>query len=492
MAYSDESYGFKRHRSDSDADMHKTGYMSYGDGAPPRKRKDMEPEKPNHIILITIMNPAYPITVDVLHTICSPNGQVLRLVIFKKNGVQAMVEFDSVESAARAKESLQGADIYSGCCTLRIEFAKPSRLNVYKNDTESWDYTNTTPEKPDMYNKSPLLQEPRYGSAPTPYGRSEGMRSLTSQLYGSHGQDRYENGMGMSGQSGRASHMMYGGGGGMSRSHDLGVDRYSAANGYSANGGGFRPSPPRPGLAGNGPLAAQGGLSSQGGPLPQQGSVVMVYGLNKDAVNADRLFNLFCLYGNVVRVKFLKTKEGCAMVQLGDALAVERAVGHLNNLTFFGSKMQLGYSKQAFLNDVQQPYDLSDGTASFKDYMGCKNNRFVNPEMAMKNRIQAPSKVIHFFNTPPHMTDDDLKAVFTDSDVSAPIMVKFFPSKTERSSSGVMEFEDLSQATEALVVCNHSPITNQNSKFPFLMKLCFSSTRLTERGERGERSQHQE
>ncbi len=28
-----------------------------------------------------------------MHTICTPSGQVLRIVIFKKNGVQAMVEY---------------------------------------------------------------------------------------------------------------------------------------------------------------------------------------------------------------------------------------------------------------------------------------------------------------------------------------------------------------------------------------------------------------
>ena len=35
-----------------------------------------------------------------------------------------MVEFDSIESAKRAKVNLHGCDIYSGCCTLRIEYAK--------------------------------------------------------------------------------------------------------------------------------------------------------------------------------------------------------------------------------------------------------------------------------------------------------------------------------------------------------------------------------
>lgn len=34
--------------------------------------------------------------------------------------------FDTLESASRARENLNGADIYSGCCTLKIDFAKVS------------------------------------------------------------------------------------------------------------------------------------------------------------------------------------------------------------------------------------------------------------------------------------------------------------------------------------------------------------------------------
>lgn len=208
-----------------------------------------------------------------------------------------------------------------------------------------------------------------------------------------------------------------------------------------------------------------------------QGSVCMVYGLNLERMNAARVFNLFCLYGNVVRIKFLKTKEGCAMVQMGDALAVERAVTNLNNNTFFGSKMQLGFSKQAFLADVANPYQLPDGTPSFQDFMGSKNNRFINPEMASKNRIQPPSKILHFFNTPPGLEAEDIEALFTNHGSPKPKCVKMFPSKTERSSSGLIEFESLSDALEGLVICNHQPVANPNGKFPYIMKLCFSSSR---------------
>lgn len=45
------------------------------------------------------------------------------------------------------------------------------------------------------------------------------------------------------------------------------------------------------------------------------------------------------------------------------------------------------HSKQAFLQDVPNPYELPDGTPSFKDYMGSRNNRYANPEAASKNHI---------------------------------------------------------------------------------------------------------
>ena len=49
--------------------------------------------------------------------------------------------------------------------------------------------------------------------------------------------------------------------------------------------------------------ASQSGAPPPGPPgMYQQGAVLMVYGLNPEKMNAQRVFNLFCLYGNVVRV----------------------------------------------------------------------------------------------------------------------------------------------------------------------------------------------
>ena len=49
--------------------------------------------------------------------------------------------------------------------------------------------------------------------------------------------------------------------------------------------------------------------------------------------------------------------------------------------------LNFSVSKQPFLQEVAQPYDLPDGTPSFKDMQGNRNNRFMNPDQAAKNHI---------------------------------------------------------------------------------------------------------
>ncbi|XP_017147675.1 heterogeneous nuclear ribonucleoprotein L isoform X19 [Drosophila miranda] len=355
---------------------------------------------------------------DVLHKICHPHGQVLRIVIFKKNGVQAMVEFDNLDAATRARENLNGADIYAGCCTLKIDYAKPEKLNVYKNEPDtSWDYTLSTGE---ILPKPPLLGP---GAAFPQFGAPE--------------------------------------------YHPTTPDNWKGAS-IHPTGLMKEPTGVVPGR--NAPVA----FTPQG---QAQGAVMMVYGLDHDTSNTDKLFNLVCLYGNVARIKFLKTKEGTAMVQMGDSVAVERCVQHLNNIPVgTGGKIQIAFSKQNFLSEVINPFLLPDHTPSFKEYTGSKNNRFLSPAQASKNRIQPPSKILHFFNTPPGLTEDQLIGIFNIKDVPS-TSVRLFPLKTERSSSGLIEFPNISQAVLAIMKCNHLPIEGKGTKFPFIMKLCFSSSK---------------
>ncbi|XP_071396344.1 heterogeneous nuclear ribonucleoprotein L-like isoform X4 [Centroberyx affinis] len=363
----------------------------------------------NNVLLLTIMNPIYPITTDVLYTICNNCGPVQRIVIFRKNGVQAMVEFDSVQSAQRAKASLNGADIYSGCCTLKIEYAKPTRLNVFKNDQDTWDYTN------------PNLGGPGGGY----HGYDE-----------SYGSPPYE--------GRRMGPPMRGRGG----------SRY---------GPGYGPPPPPPGEYG----------------AHADSPVVMVYGLDPLKMNADRVFNVFCLYGNVERVKFMKSKPGAAMVEMGDCYAVDRAITHLNNNFLFGQKLNVCVSKQQAIMPGQC-YELDDGTSSFKDFHGSRNNRFTSPEQAAKNRIQHPSNVLHFFNAQPDASAEVFSQICDEIGVKSPINIKLFTGKSgaapsERSASGLLEWESINDAMEALAMINHYQMKNSTGPYPYTLKLCFST-----------------
>ena len=91
--------------------------------------------RPNHIILMTVLNALYPINVQIIQKVTSPMGKVLRIVVFKRGAiVQSMVEFEDIQAATAAKGQLHGCDIYSGSCTLKVEFAKTDRLNVKRND----------------------------------------------------------------------------------------------------------------------------------------------------------------------------------------------------------------------------------------------------------------------------------------------------------------------------------------------------------------------
>ncbi|XP_041352711.1 heterogeneous nuclear ribonucleoprotein L-like isoform X2 [Gigantopelta aegis] len=427
----------------------------------PGDPEDMRPA--NHILLFTILNPQYPITVDVMHTITVAYGQVLRIVIFKKNGVQAMVEFDSIESAKRAKQSLNGADVYSGCCTLKIEYAKPTRLNVVRNDSESRDYTNTSLGKEGGGHRNmPLLADPRMGGTPAPYNGPADI-SGRGGGYGpqSYYEQDYDGGYGGPGRGYGGPPDRFGGKPGV-------MDQYGPPHRFADHALDPYGPPPFPDM----------GMGPGPGPSQQQSSVVMVYGLNMDKMNCERLFNLFCLYGNVVKIKFLKSKEGSAMVQMGDQLSVERLIHNLNQMLLFESKLQLSHSKQAYLQDVHNPHELPDGSSSFLDCMGNRNNRFTNPEAAQKNRIQAPGKVLHYFNAPPTLTDDEIRTIMENAEAKPPIKFKQFPSKSERSSTGLIEFENKSDAMEALSLTNHTPIPHEgmSGKNPYILKLCFSST----------------
>ncbi|KAM9726435.1 heterogeneous nuclear ribonucleoprotein L-like isoform 2-T2 [Menidia menidia] len=368
------------------------------------------PASGNKVLLLSIQNPLYPVTTDVLYTVCNPIGSVLRIVIFKRNGIQAMVEFESVQSAQKAKAALNGADIYAGSCTLKIEYARPTRLNVIKNDNESWDYT-----KPHLVR------------------RERAKRRQRQAILGEH--------------------------------------PLSHSDGYAC------PLLALPGS--NSPVEAPDMVCY---PPPRSStsyapsSVAMVGGLHPSKMNCTRLFNLFCLYGNIEKVKFMKSLPGTALVEMGDEYAVDRAITHLTGIKLFGKRLNVCVSRQRAVIP-SQVFELEDGSSSYKDFAMTRNNRFSNAGQASKNIIQPPSAVLHYYNAPPCTSQDQLLKLCAEHDVPGFVKFKIFDAKpSSKTISGLLEFKNKTEALEVLTILNHYQIRILNGSNPYTLKLCFSTS----------------
>ncbi|KAK9272031.1 hypothetical protein L1049_002400 [Liquidambar formosana] len=103
--------------------------------------KKKEPE--SNVLLASIENMQYAVTVDVLHTVFSAFGTVQKIAIFEKNGgMQALVQYPDVTTAAVAKDALEGHCIYDGgYCKLHLSYSRHTDLNVKAHSDRSRDYT---------------------------------------------------------------------------------------------------------------------------------------------------------------------------------------------------------------------------------------------------------------------------------------------------------------------------------------------------------------
>lgn len=90
-------------------------------------------------------------------------------------------------------------------------------------------------------------------------------------------------------------------------------------------------------------------------------------------------------------------------------------------------------SRQATLHEVRDPTEMPDKTLSYRDYSSNRNNRFLSPEIATKNRINAPQKYLYFFNAPPHITEQELLDVMRDNHAPKPVGVKIFSKKESKN-----------------------------------------------------------
>ncbi|XP_020592985.1 polypyrimidine tract-binding protein homolog 3 [Phalaenopsis equestris] len=348
-------------------------------GSQGRKDQDLDP---NRILLTTIHHMLYPITVEVLHQVFSPHGFVEKIVTFQKSaGFQALIQYQSVHCAIQARDTLQGRNIYDGCCQLDIQYSNLSELQVNYNNDRSRDFTNP--------------------SLPTE-------------------------------QHGRSSQLGYGDAGGLYALHPSGgravtmAQMNNAAAVAAAFGGGLPP-----GISGS-----------------NDRCTILVSNLNPDKVDEDKLFNLFSMYGNIVRIKLLHNKPDHALVEMGDGFQAELAVHFLKGAVLFGKRLEVNYSKYSNITPAQDAHD----------YVGSNLNRFNRNAVKNYRHCCAPTKMIHISTLPQDINEDELISHVEDHGTI--VGTKLF--EVNGKKQALVLFEDEEQATEALV-CKHASNIDGNT-----------------------------
>eukprot|EP00456_Euglypha_rotunda_P042777 TRINITY_DN333_c0_g1_i13.p1 TRINITY_DN333_c0_g1~~TRINITY_DN333_c0_g1_i13.p1 ORF type:complete len:472 (-),score=49.18 TRINITY_DN333_c0_g1_i13:24-1439(-) len=127
-------------------------------GGPSRElgSKSEDQDRPNKILLVSILDCRVAITIQDLHQVFCPYGEVDKIVTFVKNNVfKTLIQYRYAEYAINAKLALDGKQMYQGCCVFHILFSRLTDLKVKTNTARARDFT-VPPEKFPPHFQTPL------------------------------------------------------------------------------------------------------------------------------------------------------------------------------------------------------------------------------------------------------------------------------------------------------------------------------------------------
>uniref|UniRef100_A0A2N9ILN3 RRM domain-containing protein n=1 Tax=Fagus sylvatica TaxID=28930 RepID=A0A2N9ILN3_FAGSY len=185
---------------------------------------------------------------------------------------------------------------------------------------------------------------------------------------------------------------------------------------------------------------------------------VLVSNLNPDRIDEDKLFNLFSVYGNIVRIKLLRNKPDHALIQMGDGLQAELAVNFLKDLQkqflvalcpdigltgamLFGKPLEVNFSKHP---------NITQG-ADTHEYINSNLNRFNRNAHKNYRYCCSPTKMIHLSTLPQDVTEEEIVSHLEEHGTI--VNTKLFEMNGKKQALVLFETEE--QATEALV-CKHA------------------------------------
>uniref|UniRef100_A0A3P9DB05 Polypyrimidine tract binding protein 3 n=1 Tax=Maylandia zebra TaxID=106582 RepID=A0A3P9DB05_9CICH len=364
------------------------------------------------VLRIIVENLFYPVTLEVLQQIFSKFGSVLKIITFTRNNqFQALLQFSDTVHAQHAKATLDGQNIYNGCCTLRIDFSKLSVLNVKYNNDKSRDFTRADLPSGELEPAATFgVALPPYGAAafPPTFHQHTGDQKLQVIIF---------------------KHIF---------STELILFTFCRTSRLTASS------------------------SCSVGKLRFYFFNVFERCFCADSLTV--LFHVFSgVYGDVQRVKILFNKKENALVQMSDATQAQLAMSHLNGQRLHGNVIRVTLSKHPV---VQLPRGGAgqEEQALTRDFSGSALHRFKKPGSKNFNNIFPPSATLHLSNIPSSVSEEALKDLFSLNGFA----VKAFKFFQKDRKMALMQLASVEEAIEALIALHdHQLDHNQHLRVSF-------------------------
>lgn len=377
-------------------------------------------ENANSILLISFLKlpPSIALSLEQVHQIFRPFGDVLKIVLFKKDNIEkALVQMGTIDSAISAKLNLEGKDLVHGCCHLRIGYSTRKDLEIRQSGPRKRDFT---------LNHGEIVQ---------PSFRQMGQNPSAGYLFPNQ-QFPSQFGMGFS--------------------QDPRYDQKSFGD-YSPNLTGSISS----NLAGSMGMAGLGEpeFGSRMGYSPQPGCVILCSNLPEDEIDPDKLFTLFGVYGDVMRVKILYQKRDTALIQFADPHQAHLAMSYLSHLQFYGKEISISPSRHLEINMPPPGTSEDENIVLTKDFSGVSYHRFKNRESRNYKNIHPPARVLHVSRLHENATEEELRELF-----GGDAAVQFFASNR---TMAFVKMETLQDAVVALIKTHNYQLKDRYIRVAF-------------------------
>jgi len=152
--------------------------------------------------------------------------------------------------------------------------------------------------------------------------------------------------------------------------------------------------------------------------LPVKARVLLISNVPQAICQPDLLYNLFSFYGDVERIKILRRKTTCALVEFTTATFAAIARDYLDHVMVQGDELVVTFSK---FDRVKMPHEnglpFDEMTKDFSGMEFEKIKRYWNEDLKKQNmkKIMRPTETIHISGIMAGKSPNDVKRAFESS-----------------------------------------------------------------------------